>query len=133
MSQPTVSFLTTSVQQRNAILAALFQLGWKWHGNDECTTPKAVEEQYSQQNYPVITRHAYIAGNTSLGCDNYCTLEELLVPKAPDSVKVKLSYDYCAEIKPGSDNIDVGCQTFPIAAIREVVAQWEKLNPKSNP
>lgn len=63
------------------------------------------------------------------GCDS---LEDLFKPLPPKSEKVVLTYDYIAEVWAGDDKIVINCLSIPITKIREVMALWDKLNPKND-
>lgn len=129
--QPTMQnnllFKTTSVAQRNALLAALLELGYKWHGKNKWTA-RMIEETYPFRIHPTICiarSDRSMAGNDQ---PSTCTIDELLFV-LPETRNVTVG-TYQASITSGTDNIIVGCQTVTIQQVRDVVAAWEELNRK---
>lgn len=48
-----------------------------------------------------------------------------LVERAPKSFKVDLNENYTAEITPGKDTFNVGCQEFSIKKVEEILAIYK--------
>jgi len=126
----TLYYKTTSVTHRNAILAALIELGYKWHNDRRFPTPTTIEEKYGFAHYPVIQlckKSKEICGVPDSRGDTFCTLEDLLAPP-PVSIPVPVG-DYTANVT-ADPNIRVGCQTVTIDQVRAIVTAWESLQPK---
>jgi hypothetical protein len=47
---------------------------------------------------------------------------------APKPIEVKLNGSYTAKIVPNNTTIQVGCQSIPVSAIREVLATYDKIS-----
>ena len=132
-----MTLFANSAQQRTAYLSALFSLGFVWHRglSDPYTSAAEVNKAYPFFDYPnlvVKLEHGSIAGESADFTYGYTTLDAIIeMMTKPYSKKaatsVKLNQQYSAEIKPGSPDIQVGCQTISIDAIRAVVAAYDDL------
>lgn len=128
-------FKSESAVHRKAILAALLEVGLKWHdGDDGDLTPKEIEERFPFEDYPVIVWDKEDS-DSGLGIcgdvysyDKYNSLDSFLKKEAgkiSGIITVDLTDDY--EAKINKDNIEVGCQVIPFEKVEEVYNKMKEL------
>ena len=77
------------------------------------------------QDFRFVAITDRVTGNTIPYNLNFASIEELFEAMSPDPVTVQLNDKYKAEIT--RDGVTVGCQTFPLSKIDELVAAKNKV------
>ena len=124
----SLSDYSFDIVDNEAIYDAQWKLEKKLKGLSE------VEEQINKHLRDInISRTAFYACFKSLSKNTllpWTTVSAALsnLSVAPKPIEVKLSGSYTAKVVPNTTTIQVGCQSIPVSAIREVLATYDEIS-----
>lgn len=110
-----------SPEHSTAVQKRLFELGFRWSMGNKIHAAESPSLQVNYCGPDGIITHASTKEWTPLKPHTVVTLDDLYSDKftVPKSVTIALNSEYKATVEP--DGITVGCQTFPLSVIDELV------------